>query len=147
MTGEPSGAAPVTGSDHSAITQDAIPDIELLARFVLFDAHIRASGEVKPDAFIPHPYAELSVTRHATLSSAELWTRGEAVATQRGRPLRARADVSAGAVRATGLEVQSDPVPENPEHALILGWPSGKPAQKIQAQLLAKLAATCRPPS
>lgn len=40
------------------------PD-EALARFVLHGSHIRRSNQtVKPDAFIPHPYRDLSVTRH-----------------------------------------------------------------------------------
>ena len=54
--------------------QSSVPSIsmdERPARFVLFSRWIRRSGNtetVKADAFIPHPYPNLSVTRHLLLS-------------------------------------------------------------------------------
>ncbi|OLE55633.1 MAG: hypothetical protein AUI36_16825 [Cyanobacteria bacterium 13_1_40CM_2_61_4] len=50
---------------------------EWLARFILFKNWIRSSDQtVKPDAFIPHPYPDLSVTRHKDLSIQNLWQIG-----------------------------------------------------------------------
>ncbi len=144
MSGESGhdGSDPI-GAD-AAVGEPSIPNPELLSRFIFFRDHVRASGEVKADAFIPHPYTDLSVTRHAKLTSDEVWRRGEAVSVARARPLVARADLSAGAVRGAGLEPQPDPTKEDPEHAVIVGWPSGKPLQKSQAQLLAKAAVCVR---
>jgi hypothetical protein len=127
---------------HGFVQSSGIPDPELLSRFVFFGDHIRSTGEVKADAFIPPPSLDLSVTRHDKLSSHEVWVRGEAVAIQRDRPMLARADLPASAVRGSGLEPKPEPTTENPEHAVIVGWPPSKPLQKSQAQLLAR-AAVC----
>lgn len=125
---------------------DQVLDSEQLARFVFYRDHVRSGGEIKPDAFIPHPYDDLSVTRHDSLSQVELWGRGEAISKSRERPLVGLADVKAVAVRGAGLEPKPDPTPGDPQHAIILGWPSGKPNQKHQAQLLAKAAVFSKKP-
>lgn len=44
-----------------------IANDELLARFVLFSDWIRHDQTVRPNAFIPHPYPNLSVIRHREL--------------------------------------------------------------------------------
>jgi len=121
--------------------QERIDDAERLARFVFRRDHVRADSTVKPDAFIPHPHADCSVTRHTGISELGLWDRGEAVGAMRNLPLRGRADVTALAVRGAGLEPETAPREGNPQHANIVGWPAGKPNQKHQAQLLAKAAA------
>ena len=54
-----------------------IADDELVARFVLFSKWIRDDKTVRPDAFIPHPYPNLSVTRHRELSEFALWQIGQ----------------------------------------------------------------------
>lgn len=113
---------------------------ERLARFVLFSRWIRKSGPlktVKPDAFIPHPYTDLSVTRHKNLKENELWRIGQVIADTRPATLYGRADLSAEAVRRQSLNVEAKPVPGNLNHASIVGWPADKPAQKIIALKLA----------
>ena len=120
-----------------------IPDAEKLARFVLSADHLRADGTVRPNAFIPHPHPDLSVTRHAELPERELWSRGHAVAAEvrakltRLLPLLGRADVTADVYLKQTLRLESAPVPGNPEHVNITGWPADKPAQKIIAQEIA----------
>jgi hypothetical protein len=116
---------------------------EQLARFVLFSRWVRRSGPektVKPDAFIPHPHVDLSVTRHTNLSEEELWMIGQEIANTRPATLYGRADLSASNIRQQPLQVEARPVPGNPNHACIVGWPADKPAQKIIAQQLAACA-------
>ncbi len=116
---------------------------EWLARFILFSRWIRSSGQiqtVKPDAFIPHPYPDLSVTRHTGLSVKDLWRIGQAVADARPATLYGRADITAAEIRRQKLDVEPKPVPENLNHANITGWPSDKPSQKSFAQELAAVA-------
>jgi len=95
---------------------------------------------LRPDVFIPYPYPELSVTRHLHLSQDELWMTGAVVATTRSLPLIGRADLVVASVRGEALEVRSDPIPENPNHAVVIGWPREKPSQKIIAQRLSRAA-------
>ena len=66
---------------------------EQLARFLLQRSHLRQDGTVKQDAFIPHPWPELSVTRHLQLTEKELWSIGQNVARQTAKTLYGRADV------------------------------------------------------
>lgn len=107
---------------------------ELLARFVLQSSHFRPSNNtVKPDAFMPHPRVELSLTRHRESSVEEIWVEGERVAGKRALTLYGRADVSASAFNKEGLKVEARPIQENPNHADALGWPADKPAQKMKA--------------
>ncbi len=117
----------------------AVTDDELLARFVLFSGWLRKSSQtVKPDAFTPYPYPDLSVTRHVALTAEELWQIGEAVADARPAKLYGRADIQAGRVRQQSLKIVPTQAPRN--HANITGWPSDKPAQKTIAQELAAAA-------
>jgi hypothetical protein len=121
-----------------SMTLQPIGDGEQLARFVLFSKHICTSGQrVKPDAFIPHPHSDLSVTRHNGFSEKQLWNIGRKVSIERKRTLYGRADVSATTVRQQSLKVEPKPLKGNPNHANILGWPTEKSAQKIIAQELA----------
>lgn len=112
---------------------------ELLARFVLFSSHIR-KGEhsVKPDAFMPHPRVETSLTRHVEATTHELWQEGLRVASIRGTHLHGRADVSALAFAAESLAVVARPLQENPNHADAIGWPPDKAAQKMIATEIAR---------
>ena len=114
---------------------------ELLARFITSSSWIRKSDQtVTQNAFIPHPYPDLSVTRHKDLSHGQLWRIGQEVANARPATLYGRADVTATEVRRQKLEVEPRPVPENLNHASIIGWPADKPAQKSFAQELAAVA-------
>ncbi len=116
----------------------AVADEEYLARFILFSNWIRNSDQtVKPDAFIPYPHPDLSVTRHLYLSEEAIWEIGQGVANTRQKTLYGRADFYAAAAQKQLLKIESAPAPNNPNHANIIGWPVGKPAQKIIAQQLA----------
>ena len=117
-----------------------VADNEWLSRFVLFSRWVRGSGPdktVKPDAFIPHPYPDLSVTRRKNLSEQELWRVGQGIADLRPATLYGRADIQASEVRRWSLDVEPRPVANNPNHATVIGWPTDKPAQKIVALKLA----------
>lgn len=123
---------------------DAFPTVaaeEWLARFITSSRWIRASDQtVKQDAFIPHPYPDLSVTRHKNLSVEELWRIGQDVADRRPATFYGKADLTAEQVRRNKLQVEERPEPDNLNHATIIGWPDDKPAQKILAQELAAIA-------
>jgi hypothetical protein len=126
-----------------------VSDGETLARFVMSERWVRENGSVRPDAFVPPPDLNLSVTRHLALSTPRLWERGANVAEERAKTLLGRADVSAAAVRRTSpLEIVAARLDRNPEHAHIVGWPTEKPRQKMLAQLLAASATyVAAPPS
>jgi hypothetical protein len=114
---------------------------ERLARFVLFSGWIRKSDQtVRPDAFIPYPYPDLSVTRHLSLSAQEVWAIGEAVAKSRPAKLYGRADIFVADALDHELEIRPHPVPDNPNHANVISWPMDKPSQKIIALELAAAA-------
>jgi len=126
-------------SDASGVP--SVTNEEWLARFITSSSWIRKTGQtVKQDAFIPHPYPDLSVTRHRDLSEEEIWRIGKQVAEARPATLHGRADITAGDVRRNKLDVEPLPVPENLNHASIIGWPRDKPAQKSFAQELAAVA-------
>lgn len=120
---------------------DQVPPVdsdEAMARFVVQSSHIRKSNNtVKPDAFIPHPHVELSLTRHREATDDELWREGERVAAIRHATLHGRADVPARAFVDEGLAVVAKPIPKNPNHADVQGWPADKPAQKMKATEIA----------
>lgn len=116
-----------------------VADDELLARFILFSKWIRHDQTTRPDAFIPYPCPDLSVTRHRELSEVDLWQIGQDVADKIDTHLHGRADIQALAVKAQSLHIEPTPMPKN--HANIIGWPLDKPGQKIIAQ---EIAATAR---
>ena len=122
----------------------AVPEVandELLARFVLQSRHIRRSNmTVKPDAFVPHPHADLSVSRHLQASESELWSLGEGVARQIGKTLHGRADISVSACLQQSLTVKAAPIDANPNHADISGWPEDYDMQKAVALVIAAAA-------
>ena len=111
---------------------------EPLARFVTVGSWVRADKTVRQDAFIPPKDLNLSVTRHIRLSQEQLWIIGQAVANaRRHTTLFGSADLLVFAVTKSGLRVEPAPIPGNPQHAHITGWPLDKPAQKNIAQELA----------
>lgn len=125
-----------------------VADEEPLARFVLESSRYRKSDNTaKPEAFMPHPYSELSVTRHRDLVRDEIWDLGKDVASQLRKTLYGKADIAAASVRKNRLTIDPAPVPNNPNHANIKGWPSEKSAQKdIALQLAAASVFTpCSP--
>ncbi|PQO31035.1 hypothetical protein C5Y96_11795 [Blastopirellula marina] len=118
-----------------------IDDQELLRRYVVSRSHIRQQDlTVKPDAFMPPSNLEMSVTRDVSLSEAEVWEIGRSVANARGKQLRGSANVIAKTYRANELNVEVDVIPDNPNHAIITGWPSDKADQKAIALQIAAVA-------
>ncbi len=113
---------------------------ESLARYILFSSHVRSNRTIKPDALIPHPHLELSVTRHRNATEEELWSEGKRVSGLRRATLHGRADLAATVFEAEGLTVEASPLPENPNHADVRNWPLDKPAQKMKAMVIATSA-------
>lgn len=123
-----------------------IADDEQLARFVLYSGWIRHTDQtIKPDAFIPYPHPNLSVTLLGGLSAQQIWDVGQHVGVLRNLTLYGRADVQAAIVRKLSLVVEPKPLKGNPNHANILGWPTEKPAQKIIALQLAAASVFHKP--
>lgn len=113
----------------------AVDADEQLARFILFSKWTRGDQTVRADAFVPHPYTDLSTTRHLNLTETELWLVGAQVAEMRPATLYGRADILAAVPLSRKLRLVPTTEPRN--HVNICGWPSDKPAQKIIAQELA----------
>lgn len=112
---------PVVGSD------------EWLSRYILHKSHVRQDNTLKADPFIPHPWPDLSVTRHLDLDKTMIWDIGADVARQTGKTLQGRAENQANVYQNQKLSVITAPAPGNPNHANVTGWPADKPAQKIIA--------------
>jgi hypothetical protein len=137
------------------IDEDDVPDIEAeeqLSRCVLSSKYIRAAtssdltvGRVKAGAFIPHPYEDLSVNRHKSSTIQEVWQLCTQVARQTQKTLHGRAQVPAESFSSHGLLVKPDPIrrdnserlPPNPNHAIVVNWPTEKSAQLMLAQNIA----------
>ena len=69
--------------------QPTVTDDEKLARFVMYSKWVRSSDStVRPDAFVPYPYPDLSVTRHRGLTDADIWRIGQGMADGRTVSLR-----------------------------------------------------------
>lgn len=113
---------------------------EWLARYVFSQSHLRADQTVKPNAFMPHPRSEMSVTRHRSATDEEMWRVGEEVGLTRQKTLHGRCDVQARTYLWLKLKAVADPIPTNPNHANVTDWPADKPLQKILAQEIAASA-------
>lgn len=109
--------------------------------------YFRSDFSVKPNLFIPHPYQDLSVTRHRDATEAEIWQAGGNVATQQQRTLYGRSDVLTRDCLIDSLRVTAQPFPDNPNHADVEGWPTTKEDQKAIALKLAASATKLIPPS
>ena len=122
----------------------AVDPNEMLSRFVLSRRHINQQAKtVKADAFVPHPYDELSVTRQLAATDAEIWSVGEDVAAARQpcKTLYGRGDALAATYLGQSLDVVSDPVKGNPNHVVVLKWPvDDKAAQLLIAKEIAAVA-------
>jgi hypothetical protein len=138
------------------LNPENIPPVESdekLARYATQSGHFRSGDKTaKQDLFIPHPYRELSVTRHREANEDEIWRSGVAVAKAQGKTLYGRFDIKVSDCTQGDLIVKADPIinkegsPDNPNHANIQNWPLDKPAQKSIAQELAARAGKLLPP-
>ena len=117
-----------------------VDDSEQLARFLFSAREVRADKTVRPEAFLPFKWVELSVTRHRDLVESTLWQLGQDVAEQRKKSLIGRADLNAGFCRVSKLDVVPSEGPNlgGLNHANIVGWPSEKSAQMAFAQTLSE---------
>ncbi len=116
-----------------------IDDDEWLARFILYSNEFRQDKTVKPKLFMPYKHVVLSVNPHRDCTIQEISNLGYKVAEARNRTLYGRADIKASSSRITPLDVVPKPLlPENPNHAEIVGFP---PAKEDQQSLALKLAA------
>jgi hypothetical protein len=116
----------------------SVADNELLARFILYSDEMRADGTVRHKLFLPYKLVELSVNRHRQASLEETWQAGYEVAQARQRQLYGLANIRASSCRANSLDVQAAPqLPNNPNHANIVGYPPAKEDQMAIAKALA----------
>ena len=125
-----------------------VPDVErseTLSRFIVSSRHIRNSDEtVKADAFVPHPYEELSVNRDKEVTDEETCGVGYVVAQKLGRTLYGRADALVATYTSLQLTTIAAPIPDNPNHVNVCNWPLGKPEQILKAKEIAEKAKLLR---
>jgi hypothetical protein len=118
-----------------------VDDDELLARFILNSNEFRGDDSVKPALFMRYKKVTLSVNRHRDATPGETWQIARSVALQRKKTLYGRSDISALACKIDSLSVVAAPLlPENPNHADIVGYPPTREDQKSLAQELAAAA-------
>jgi hypothetical protein len=121
-------------------SQDIPPvaDNELLARFILNSNEKRDDGNVNHKLFMPYKWTELSVNRHREASVEETWAIGFEIATLRTKVLYGLANIRASGCYQGTLRVVPDPIlPNNPNHANIVGYPTCKEDQMALAKVLA----------
>lgn len=117
-----------------------VPDVgnnETVTRYLMFSKWYRADQTIKHEAFIPPEDLEFSVTRLLEATEFELWAIGASVATESGRSLHGRADLSVQRFVGQHLRVLADALEANPNHAKAIDWPSNKAQQIIVAKALA----------
>jgi hypothetical protein len=117
-------------------------DSEFLVRYITSRRHYRSDLTVKPEAFTPNPYTELSVTKKDKLTDDQLWAIGKDIVQESDPPksLHGRSEFDLTTARDFTLPVKPDPTPKNPHHVVIYNWPVGKPDQKIHALKIAEVA-------
>ncbi len=115
-----------------------VADNELLARFIFNSNEKRDDGNVNHKLFMPYKRTELSVNRQREASVEETWAIGFDIATQRSKVLYGLANIRASSCCHSTLRVVPDPVlPNNPNHANIVGYPASKEDQMALAKVLA----------
>lgn len=115
-----------------------VADEERLSRFLFSSKWFAATtGRVKPEAFLPHPRIELSVSCTESLKESTIWEIGQSTAAAHSQKpnLHGRADVCARVFRSQGLEIRRDDQPMY--HANITGWQEDRSAQISKAQQIA----------
>ncbi len=122
---------------------------EHVARFIYDSDKVTANGRVQSSAFLPKFEGafvrwETSVCRLAGCDEARVWQL--ATNARPDRSVKALAKLSIQAVISAKLECVDAPVDGFPEHAVLLGWPDDKPAQKEIAVALSKASVAVRAP-
>lgn len=127
---------------NEIVSLPPVTDDEFLARFVLFRGWIRSGDStVRPDAFIPYPYPDLSVTRHIGLSVEEVWQIGQAVADRRPATLYGRADIRR--YMSGGKPFESFPLPSRKTMPIFRVGPRTSPRRKLLPRNLLRLRVMC----
>lgn len=103
---------------------------EIVARFAYDTADTKGTN-IRPGTFLPmfeaeYSRLETSVCRTKACPESRQWE----LAKLRGKPARCKADVPVSVIAAQGLQCVAAPVKDYDEHAVILGWPDDKDAQK-----------------
>jgi hypothetical protein len=99
---------------------------EMVARFIYSSGRISVTkGRIKPPAFDPSPYAELSVVHSSNLLDSEVWETGLlTLSSQSGRStIYGRADIPVKALTDQALKAILDNKPF-PRHTSVIGWPN-----------------------
>ena len=125
-----------------------VPPVELderVARYLVNRRNIRSDQTIKSDEFVPYKHVDLSVNRLRSCADEEIWKFGRQVAEQRGKVLLGRTDLSVEDCHIESLSVIAKPIPKNPNHADIAGYPSIKADQKALALKLAANASKLIP--
>jgi len=128
-----------------------VPNVELneiVARYILEKRLIFDKDKsAKPRLFYPYKHVELSVNRHRDCTDEEIWEFGFGVAAFRRKTLHGRCDITVAECTFDSLSVVAKPirnhpkaVPDNPNHADIVGYPDNKEDQMSLAQKLAARA-------
>ncbi|MGB5137621.1 MAG: hypothetical protein WBP29_03715, partial [Candidatus Zixiibacteriota bacterium] len=55
---------------------DFVGNEEILSRFVIYGKFVRKDNTARPEAFLPFPRTELSVTRSLNIDSKQIWKFG-----------------------------------------------------------------------
>ena len=131
-----------------------LADAERVSRFLFSRKNDFSPSRklVKPSAFDPYPYNELSVAHSTGLTEAEVWAVGELVREACGRPVvYACADIDVAHISEQKLRAMRDDQPFQ-RHTNVLGWPSleNKDDQKrlckgIATQLASRASLTLKP--
>ena len=89
---------------------------EKLTRFIRYSRHFSCdTNTVRHEAFLPHKNSvDLSVFRISELLDSEVWIIGREYVERGGKPIKARADLSAADVYKNNLDV----VPDEQGHEL-----------------------------
>lgn len=97
-----------------------------LTRYLFSDSQFAATrSRVKPGAFLPAADGATSVFLTTSRAESDVWIIAEThVAPDRRKPVRARADLSAGHVTRARLDLE--PCEPPPNHCNITGWPEDK---------------------
>ena len=97
---------------------------ERISRFMFGDRHYSAKKRLlKPGAFNPSPYDELSVGHTTGLDTAQIWQLGEVVRAHTKSPtLYARADLDVAHVLEQKLKAVRDDQ-DYERHTNVIGWP------------------------
>ncbi len=145
------------------IDADNVPKVredEILARYIVagqstksLRKYVRKNNSVKPLLFLPYSHVDLSVNRHLDCEETEIWEFGKVVAETREKRFHGRSDISVTDCRFDSLDVVAKPIkddpkgmPDNPNHADIVGYPAKKEDQLSLAEKLAEKASDRKSP-